>query len=309
MYGSAMVGDFLRAGMRGLRGFEVLALLALLLLGSWLPSDALAYGPAGHRLIAITAQARLEPAVLDELETLLGTRSPHLLAEVASWADEVRGTPQWRHTAPWHYLNFPPGDCRYDAARQCADGQCLVQALLDQTALLADRSASPALRADALKFVVHLYGDLHQPLHLGYGHDKGGNQFQLNFPARHARAQATDPAALQRLRQWWSGQTRGGYNLHWLWDSLLLESAQRSEAEWLAALALPEADGSAAAEIDPARLAEAGCRVVQQDGFYPSGHRLAPDYLQTQLPLLEAQLRLGGVRLAHWLNQALGRRR
>lgn len=289
------------------RGGRVLALLCC-----WwmLPLSASAYGPAGHRLIAISAQARLEPAVLNELETLLGAPGPHLLADIASWADEVRGTPQWRHTAPWHYLNFPPGHCRYEAARLCAKGECLVQALLDQTALLADRSASRSQRADALKFVVHLYGDLHQPLHLGYAHDKGGNTFQLNFPARHARAQSGDTAALQSLRQWWSGQTRGGYNLHWFWDSLLLDSAQRSESGWLVALALPaEGDvASAAAETDPVRLAEAGCRVVQQAGFYPAGHRLTPDYVQAQLPLLEAQLRLGGVRLARWLNQALRRR-
>lgn len=274
----------------------------LLWAGCLLSVAASAYGPLGHRLIAQQAQDGLSPAAAAEVQRLLdGARLP----DVAAWADEIRGDPVWRHTAPWHYVNFARGDCRYRAAAMCPDGQCLVAALQTQTAVLADQRQPQSQRAAALKFVVHFYGDLHQPLHLGYAEDKGGNTFQLNFAPRHARPLPTDSAELDSLRPWWRRQTQGGSNLHRLWDSQLLDSYELDEAAHLKAVRALAPDPAVSAELDPVALAEAACRMVQQTDFYPHTHRLAPDYVLVMRERVRRQLRLGGLRLAGWLNQAL----
>ena len=77
--------------------------------------------------------------------------------------------------------NMGEDDCQYQPASQCANGNCVVEALKAQTAILGDRSLTDGERLQALKFVVHLVGDIHQPMHAGYAHDKGGNDFQLQF--------------------------------------------------------------------------------------------------------------------------------
>ena len=144
-----------------------------------------------------------------------------------------------------------PGTCRVQAD-QCEGGECVVGAINAQRAILADRGQPLAARRDALKFVVHFVGDVHQPLHAGYAHDKGGNDVQVNF----------------------DGQ---GTNLHTLWDSRMLVSTGRSEHAYLAHLRTLPRPAIAAMTLPPpaAAWAEQSCRVVTQPDFYPRRAKLA----------------------------------
>ena len=87
----------------------------------------------------------------------------------ASWADELRyaDPERFKATSRWHYINAKGGGCDFDPARDCPDGDCVTGALDRQLAILADRKQPLAARRDALKFVVHLVGDEHQPMHAG----------------------------------------------------------------------------------------------------------------------------------------------
>jgi hypothetical protein len=252
--------------------------------------DAPAWGPRGHQLVASLANDALTPQARGEVERLLADDPGQDLAGIASWADELRehDPDLGKRSARWHYVNIAEHDCRYDTARDCPGGDCVVEAIRAQTAILADRTQPLEARRQALKFVVHFVGDIHQPAHAGYGHDRGGNQFQINLYGK-------------------------GSNLHQLWDSGLLNTRGLDTARYLERLrklpepALSSPPGPLAPVADSAHeWAEHSCTIVVQPGFYPPRAKIDGDYVQAWRPVAETQLRLGGAHLAAVLNQALG---
>ena len=239
-------------------------------------APARAWGVQGHQVVAAIAWQGLSPLARQEAVRLLAQEPGQTLVSVATWADEHRGPT----TAPWHYLNFPRGQCRLDAARDCPDGHCVVGAIERQRAMLASK-ATDAERLQALKYLVHFVADVHQPLHAGYQDDRGGNTVQLRFLMR-------------------------GSNLHALWDRGLIEQLALDDAALIAAaqaqLTAPAASGRGLANaID---MAEESCRIVAQPGFYPQGDP-SPAYVARMTPVLLQRLALAGQRLATMLNQAL----
>lgn len=262
------------------RFLSVFVLLPLLLA---LAAPAGAWGALGHRLVAALAWQQLQPDVRAEIEGLLAGEADPTLPGIATWADQLRGNDPdlGRRSARWHYVNIAEHDCDYDAARACPGGDCVVEAINDQAAILADRSRPREERLQALKFVVHFVGDVHQPLHAGYGHDKGGNTVQVHFDG-------------------------DGSNLHRLWDSGLLYSADLDEAAWLERL---DADPHyVPGNGNAAEWARNSCRIVLRPGFYPAQATIGDDYVQTWRPVAERQLERGGAHLAALLNRTLGTR-
>ncbi|WP_394538215.1 S1/P1 nuclease [Lysobacter enzymogenes] len=266
-------------------------LLAAALVLIALPLPALAWGPQGHRLVAELAWDEMSPAARAEATKLLAGEPDPTLPGIANWADQLRAEDPdlGKRSAKWHYVNLGEGDCRYDAARDCPGGNCVVAAIAAQSAILADRRKPQAERLQALKFVVHLVGDVHQPLHAGYARDKGGNDFQIAIPGQPERP--------------------GGYgaNLHSLWDSRMLSMRKLGDDKYLARLQAIQVPAVSALALPPpaADWAEESCKLVLQSGFYPPTHKLAPDYVATWRPLAETQLRLGGEHLAKLLDAAL----
>jgi len=247
--------------------------------------DALAWGQLGHRLVARLADMQLTPQARDEIARLLRGEADPSLAGIANWADELRSIDPdlGKRSSRWHYVNIADPGCAFDVEADCRGGDCVVAALERQTAILADPARSDGERRQALKFVVHFVGDVHQPLHAGRGHDRGGNDYQVN----------------------WNGK---GSNMHSLWDSGLLRSAGLDEDAWLARLqALPVPAPVSPLPAEAPRLwAEQSCRLVDSPGFYPRGHLIEQAYVDAQLPVVERQLRLAGDRLAAVLNATLG---
>ena len=102
----------------------------------------------------------------DQAASCIGSWGP--LASVSTWADEHRNP----KTAPRHYVNFPRGNCSFEPERDCPEGQCVVRAIDEQVKVLKS-GAEDELKLKALKYLVHFVGDVHQPLHAGYGDDRG----------------------------------------------------------------------------------------------------------------------------------------
>jgi hypothetical protein len=269
----------LRPAPRRLLPLAVLALALLLP-----PGPAAAFGADGHRIVAALAQRQLAPAVVDQVSRLLAGEADPSLVGIATWADQVRDLEAWRSTAPWHYVNFPRGHCRYRARARCPGGDCVVGAIERQAAILADPGQSVAARRQALKFVVHFVADVHQPLHAGYADDRGGNTYQVFY----------------------LGQ---GGNLHALWDGGILRAAGLAwpdHVERLAQRPTPPAVGEWSPQA-AGQWAEQSCRLIDQAAVYPPRPgRLPRDYLPRQLPVVEAQLVLAAARLAALLNAVLG---
>lgn len=260
--------------------WTVRLLAAVWLVSAFGAAPAHAWGWLGHRLVGSHAESRLTPAVRAEVDRLLAGEQEPTLAGVSSWADELRDDPErGRATGAWHFINFERGQCRYDARRLCPDGACIVAAIERYRAVLADRDAPPPARTEALKFLVHFVADVHQPLHAGYFDDRGGNRFQISYQ-------------------------REGWNLHSVWDSLLLKSGGLDEAGYLASIQTRLTRSPA--QGTPASWAEDSCRLVQNPDFYPPRHKISSAYLDAKRPLAEAQLARAGERLAGLLNEALG---
>lgn len=216
-----------------------------------------------------------------EVDALLHLTHDKSLADVATWADDLRDERSeralWRATSKMHFVNFSSTTCHYDPARDCADGRCVVGAIEQYASVLGDRSRPASERADALRFVTHFIADVHQPLHAGYRRDAGGNRYQVQ----------------------WNGR---GTNLHSVWDSPVLASRHlgwRAYAATLARTPLPRATGT------PAQWAEESCRVSRDEGVYLRGHRVDDVYMAQMRPLAERQVRAAAARLADLLNREL----
>jgi hypothetical protein len=249
-------------------------LLALVLAATTLltPTASFAWGSEGHRLIALLALEHLSPPARAEVNRLLPLEEGATLASISTWADEHRSP----STAAWHYVNLPKGDCRYVESRDCPDGKCVVAAIERQVEKLRT-SKSDEERLLALKYIVHLVADVHQPLHAGHSHDKGGNKHQVRAFGH-------------------------GTNLHALWDSGLIEERLGG-----AALLLHNAQGmpEPGRTMRPADWAEESCAIVQTEGFYPSSRNVGLLYVVRWDSVLRQRISDAAYRLAWTLNRAL----
>ena len=246
-------------------------------------SVAQAWNGDGHRLVADLAESHLDPHARAEVQRLLALEGAASMAEVASWADDLRSgdSELGRRSAGWHFVNMAEDGCAYDAARHCANGDCVVAAIREQAAILADRSRPDAERLQALKFVIHFVGDAHQPMHAGYAHDRGGNRRQVHVHGK-------------------------GSNLHALWDGDLLASAGLDRATYADRLRLrPDQltpDVGPYTPSAPAVWAEQSCRIATMPGVYPDKARIDEAYLARHRLTAEQQMQLAGARLAVLLN-------
>jgi hypothetical protein len=251
----------------------VLALLA---------PDAGAWGTIGHRAASTVAQAHLTPTARAAVRDLL--EPDETLAAASLWADEHRrALPQ---SAPWHYVNVPLTEPRYDA-RYCPASGCVVSKIHELRATLADGAAPRDERRQALRLLVHFVEDLHQPLHVGDRGDRGGNDSQVQFFGR-------------------------GTNLHRLWDEDLALRHSADEATWVAELdALAKSDAARAwskgtvetwadESLALARQAYAapGCGPPLQPGAV-----LGQEYFESALVVVRLRLAQAAVRLSSMLNE------
>jgi hypothetical protein len=260
--------------------------------------DAAAWGPIGHRAAATVAEARLTPLARAKVRDLL--EPDETLAQASLWADEHRRSIPG--SAPWHYVNVPITEPRYDA-RFCPDTGCVVSKIHELRAALANEAAPRDERRQALRLLVHLVEDLHQPLHVGDRSDRGGNDLQVQFFDR-------------------------GTNLHRLWDEDIVERHATDESTWVAELdALAKSDAARAWSkgtveswadeslalarqayaVPPAGGPQAAPSNTSAGG--PSvatlqpGAKIGQDYFDRALPVVRRRLAQAAVRLASMLNE------
>jgi len=257
--------------------------IAVSLVALLLCAQAHGWGANGHRVAAAIAAGYLSTEARLAVEEILGRET---LAEASTWPDFMRADPAefWQVTAnPWHYVTVPPGK-RYEDVGAPEEGDA-VTALKRFRQTLRDPEASAEHRARALRFIVHIVADLHQPLHVGNGQDRGGNDFEIT----------------------WFGEPS---NLHRLWDSQLIDSKNLSYTEmtrWLEAK-IGRADFREWNTPDPmVWVAEsAGIR----PGIYPEDCRMDSekeceirwDYAYAWTDTLYRRLQQAGVRTAAYLN-------
>ena len=233
------------------------------------------YGQTGHRVIGQLAERYLSAQAKTEIKAILGNET---LAEVSNYCDEQRSNPDhfWQKVAgPYHYMTIPDGETYHigDAPEQ---GDAIT-ALEMYTEQLKSSKSTLAERQLALKFIVHIIGDLHQPLHVGNGKDRGGNNTRLEF--------FYEPT-----------------NLHRVWDSGIIDKQTLSYTEWVDWLGtkITDKELNAWSSIEPLDWAKESQEIRM--GIYPGKDKVSWSYNYQHLPTIKLRLSQGSVRLALYLN-------
>ena len=251
----------------------------LIVMISYLPVNAMAWGLLGHRVVGEIAQSYLNKRASREVKKILGHES---LAMASNWADFIKSEPSYNYLGNWHYINLPAG----------LSPEQLQNKLLKDTATnvytkirflgseLQNKKLDHTKQVMYLRLLIHFVGDLHQPMHTGRFEDLGGNRVQLT----------------------WFGQTS---NLHRVWDSDLIESQQLSYTEYANSVNF----------IDRSRLFQLQDQDVNlwvEDSYrvsekiyanVKSGDKLGYRYIYDNLAIADEQLLKGGVHLAALLNK------
>lgn len=237
---------------------------------------ALAWGPDGHKLVAEVAKSYLQKNVVDSVQKYLGSTS---FEEAAVWMDEVRSNPTYDYMKPWHYVNV-----KKDKTYVSTADWNVVNVLIKAIDKLEKRSGMDKDEtAMYLKVLFHLAGDIHQPLHAGYGGDKGGNDIRLKFLDKPC-------------------------NLHRVWDEEIILNKKIDLTACLAMTATFTPKQKAAELGNTSVLSwmsESRSLLPQVYDF--KDNRIDQAYADKNAPVVEKQIVLGGMHLAAVLNKVFGK--
>jgi hypothetical protein len=325
----------IRATLSGWR-FPLLAATFAVL---WSATPAFPWGCEGHRTIALIALKQLGPGAFTKVHQLLqGQPSDPTLprlcppshldpfVDVSTWADDIRD--QRPETAPWHFMDIPLKASRNKLSDFCSPAGCVTRALQQQLDLLRSGSGDRRQQVEALMFVIHFVGDLHQPLHTTTNNDRGANCLPVTFFG-------TEPT-----REGYTSQesAKENYhpNLHGIWDTGLIQRIQQNQTLTAFANRLSHTFASqiAAWQQEPSNLDDWAweshqAAVTTAYGKLPQAvspetpqpvrqcsddhhvstrlknlhEKVSAQYLHDVTPVIEQQLAKAGSRLAMLLNQ------
>jgi hypothetical protein len=239
-------------------------------------SLSFAWGPTGHRVTGWIAEQHISKKVKKELIRVLGDQS---LAMASTWMDEIRSDSLYDYTSDWHWVTIPDG-ATYQQVEKNKNGD-LMEAIERLTTALKSKSLSPNQEREYLKMLIHLIGDLHQPLHVGGGNDRGGNDVIVTW-------------------------FRGRSNLHRIWDSEMIDDTKLSYTELAASLEKPDAATILSwQKSDIHTWAKESMGYREQVYHYGKGN-LGYKYAYENFHIVRYRLLQAGIRLAGVLNDIYG---
>jgi hypothetical protein len=255
-----------------------------------MPSRLVGWGAEGHEIVASLAEARLTDEAKRGTHVLIGDAS---LASIANWADEVR--PERDETYNWHFVDIPKSASDFDDQRDCFvpgskhqgaasdHHNCVVDRIDIFRQVLSDSNARQDERTEALKFLVHFVGDVHQPFH-AIGEAAGGNEIAV-----------TEFGSAECGRQ--------SCNLHGAWDSGLIRHTGMARDEYIAHLQKLISDEHWSASGSPQDWANESHHYALS-AWLASGAQVGEEYYRKQIAVVDQRLALAGLRLAAVLNAA-----
>uniref|UniRef100_A0A1J3H088 Aspergillus nuclease S1 n=1 Tax=Noccaea caerulescens TaxID=107243 RepID=A0A1J3H088_NOCCA len=287
-------------------GLSLRLCIASVIVLTQLVHGALCWGKDGHYTVCKIAEGYFEEETVAAVKKLLPESAKGELASVCSWPDEIKIFSEWDWTSALHYVNTPDYRCNYEYCRDCHDSHkhknvCVTGAIFNYTKQLM--TASENLQTlvhynltEALMFLSHYMGDIHQPLHTGFPGDLGGNTIILN---------------------WYHNQT----NLHRVWDNMIIDSALKTYYNsslplMIQALQAKLTNGwsnkvpswesckhkqTACPNQYASESIKLACKYAYRNAT--PGTTLLDEYFLSRLPVLEKRLAQGGIRLAATLNR------
>lgn len=270
--------------------------LSLLLIST----KAFGWGSTGHRVVGAVAEKYLDPAIAVSIQKITGGQT---LSRISNWSDEIKSEPEtYQHTYNWHYTDWKDEDHEHDETKSSGK---LMGAIRDQLAVLKDAGASRDKKFFALKFLVHLIGDLHQPLHVGNGLDQGGNKCKVTFQKKDTNLHAlwdegmidfTNLSFTELANYVAQGRTtqeiltwRSGDALDWAKESKILRSS-----------IYPNDVNPSSAPMSVKQYCRSDVVVTAEET-----PKLSYEYSYKFVPVMEKRLFQAGLRLAMVLNSAL----
>lgn len=246
--------------------FTLSLILALIIM----PSKTFAWGSKGHAMVAEVAFNYMEENTKKEVLKYLDGMT---IQEAANWMDNVKSDHSYDYMRAYHYVNFERGKSVVET-----NGDNIVFQLNTTIKELQNKDKLSKEEINLkIKILFHLMGDLHQPLHVGYGEDKGGNTKQINYNFR-------------------------GTNLHSLWDSGIIEYKKITLSDCINANKYSPNEIRALQNIDVVYWAT-GSRTYLSQIYKTGGNKINDDYVEACVPIIENQILKAGIRLAGVLNE------
>jgi S1/P1 Nuclease len=260
----------------------------------------LAWGNIGHRTIAYLAEKYLSPGATTYVSSLLGDTD---ISDAAIWADQVKRTHEFHGTDKWHYIDAeddPPRTCQVNFGRDCNPGPgCVVSAIMNMTERVNDPDLSAYDHGNALKFLLHFIGDVHQPLHTE-AEDRGGNGIEVEWGRKKTNLHAVwDSMIIEKLIGWRAGDEEHAFSKEWA-NKLFGAGGSgldlQSECD-----DVQNAQGCALAWASEAN--KWICDYVLKDDVEGvEGKDLTGEYYSGAVPIVEDLIGKAGRRLAAWIN-------
>ncbi|CAK7274499.1 hypothetical protein SEPCBS57363_006196 [Sporothrix epigloea] len=278
------------------------------LAGATVLPNVAAWGGFGHITIAYVASNFVSDQTATHFQTLLRNQSSDYLANVATWADNIRYT-KWGHfTGPFHYIDAkddPPSSCDVYMERDCKSEGCVVSALQNYTSRLIDVSGSLPVEEheQAAKFIVHFVSDLHQPLHTE-DVAKGGNGIHVKFDNRYFNLHHVwDTSIVEKIVGGVRGSPYGAAQqfANKLVDDIRTGKFQAESKSWLDGISLDDIEGTALVWARESN-AYVCTHVLPQGPRAIAGQELGSSYYDDAAPVVEIQIARAGFRLAAWLD-------
>lgn len=244
----------------------------------YLPAQAMAWGLLGHRVVGQIAESYLNRKANREIKLILGNEN---LAMASNWADFIKSEPSYNYLNNWHYINLPAGlnEEQLDFALKRDTVTDAYTKILFLSAELKNRNLEQDKKVVYLRLLIHLVGDLHQPMHTGRFEDLGGNRIQLT----------------------WFGQNT---NLHRVWDSDLIDSQELSYTEYSRSINfIGKNQLHSLQSQDAAQWVKDSYRISEK--LYSkvnNGDKLSYRYIYHNIEIANQQMLKGGIHLAALLN-------
>ncbi len=267
----------------------------IFILTYFLASTAYAWGPAGHSIVCQIATEHLTPKAKEAVGRILAKQT---LADACNWPDRIRKDKSYEFALTWHYVTIPTGET-YQSAHKHEKGD-VIEASERMAKILTMANRTAKEKREALAFLGHFVGDLHQPLHVGRDNDRGGNLCVL------------------------AGGKEAG-NLHYVWDSKILESMGIQYYELARRLSLVSAPQVQQLQRGSMEAWAMESQAIREERVYPPGEgrsnerspmcakagtqaqkgpfSLPNGYLDANQEVIRDRLQAAGIRLAGILNR------
>ncbi len=251
--------------------------LILILLGSLLMVESFGWGATGHRATGLIAEQYLNAKARKRIKQILGQES---LAMVSTWMDEIRSDSTYIYTTDWHWTTIPDGG-KYEDVESNPDGKAvmMIEKFMKE---LKSGKLTARQQTEYLKMLIHLVGDIHQPLHVGKPGDRGGNDVKVK----------------------WAG---GDSNLHRVWDSDMIDDTKLSYTELAQALGKPSTETIKKWQQTSVREMAKESMTLRPQVYNIGKGNLGYRYSYVNMPSVRERILQAGVRIAGMLNQIYGK--